>query len=288
MCMLINPKAAWKKFRFIRKLPYSHHRDDVIGSHCFEAWRLFFLYLVALWCWWRFSVNNGYGNSKCCIVRNWTFLKTFHLSSKRVLQLWLTQPAFKWVAKNRWAQVWMAEKCLGRLVQVFSCVGSFWNSGDSVCSDSTCKVWEGWLLAVGAIGYSEWLCASCMTILIGGVLANQRGVWEGWNTACALFSVHSVPSFPILMFWSTGMRLAPPAVKEAYCISRKHRTYALLWSWQHVEAVCSVQLFCRTGQTRGNGMVVWRQLAIGLSLGGVWGPLKLSGEKSQYCIVAGW
>ena len=30
--------------------------------------------------------------------------------------------------------------------------------------------WEGWLLAVWAIGFSDWLCASCMTILIGGVL----------------------------------------------------------------------------------------------------------------------
>ena len=24
-----------------------------------------------------------------------------------------------------------------------------------------------------------------MTILTGGVLANQPGVWEGWNTVCA-------------------------------------------------------------------------------------------------------
>ena len=71
-------------------------------------------------------------------------------------------------------------KCLGRLGTefgnksgVFSCVGSFWDHADIVCSDSTCEVWEGWLLAVGAIGYSDWLCASCMSILIGGVLANQ-------------------------------------------------------------------------------------------------------------------
>ena len=26
-----------------------------------------------------------------------------------------------------------------------------------------------------------------MTILIGGVLTNQRGVWGGQNTVCALF-----------------------------------------------------------------------------------------------------
>lgn len=34
-------------------------------------------------------------------------------------------------------------------------------------------------------GYSHWLCASCMTIWIGGVLANLCGVWEGQNTVCA-------------------------------------------------------------------------------------------------------
>ena len=46
------------------------------------------------------------------------------------------------------------------LFSVFSCVGSFWDRVDSVCSDSTCEVWEGWLSAVWAIGYSDWLCAS--------------------------------------------------------------------------------------------------------------------------------
>ena len=34
---------------------------------------------------------------------------------------------------------------------------------------------------------SDWLCASCMPILNGGVLANQRVVWEGRNTVYALF-----------------------------------------------------------------------------------------------------
>ena len=100
---------------------------------------------------------------------------------------------------------------------VFSCVGSFRSRADVVCSDSTCG---GWLSAVWAIGFSDWLCASCRTILIGGVLANQRSMWEGWNTVCAL--------------------------------------YTLLWSWQHVQACRSnvqantVQIFCRMGQTRGN------------------------------------
>ena len=51
----------------------------------------------------------------------------------------------------------------------------------------------------------NWLCASCM---------------------------HSIPSFPLFMFWITGTRLAPLDVKETYCILRKCRTYMLLWSKQ--------------------------------------------------------
>ena len=95
-------------------------------------------------------------------------------------------------------------------------------------------------LAVGHL--SHWIIyASYMTILNGGVLANQRGVLEGQNSVCALF-------FYALCSVISCFHVAPPA----YCISRKHRTYMLLWSWQHVEAVCSMQLFCQTGQTRGN------------------------------------
>ena len=40
--------------------------------------------------------------------------------------------------------------------------------------------------------------------LIGGVLANQCVVWEGWNTVCALvfYALHSVIScFHILECW---------------------------------------------------------------------------------------
>ena len=40
--------------------------------------------------------------------------------------------------------------------------------------------------------------------LIGGVLANQHGVWEGWNTVCALvfYALHSViPRFHALQSW---------------------------------------------------------------------------------------
>ena len=80
---------------------------------------------------------------------------------------------------------------------------------------------------------NDW-CVSCMTILTGDMLATQRGVWEGWNTVQALFfyALHSVISC---------FHVEPPA----YCISRKRRTYTLLWSWQHVETVRSMQLFCR-------------------------------------------
>ena len=40
--------------------------------------------------------------------------------------------------------------------------------------------------------------------LIGGALANQRGVWEGRNTVCALvlYALHSViPRFHALRSW---------------------------------------------------------------------------------------
>ena len=113
--------------------------------------------------------------------------------------------------------------------------------------------------------------------LIGGVLVNQRSVWEG-GILCALwFSTHSVPSFPVVMLCCTGMRQVVMSVQDeiieskesrvhkpclqltqappTYCISRKRRTYTLLWSWQHDEAVCSMQLFCQTGQTRSNRAV---------------------------------
>ena len=118
------------------------------------------------------------------------------------------------------------------LFSVFSCVGSFRSRTDVVCFDSTCKVWGGWLLAVWAIGFSDWSYSKHATILIGGVLANQRDVWEGRNTVCALFfyACRSVISC---------FHVAP----HTYCISHKRRTYTLLWSWQHVEAGCSVQLF---------------------------------------------
>ena len=90
-------------------------------------------------------------------------------------------------AGTHWPNHWMSEPfretrtSLGtNLFGVFCCIRSFWNRvEDVVCLDSTCEVWEGWLLAIGAILSSDWLCASCMTILIGSVLANQRSACGG-------------------------------------------------------------------------------------------------------------
>ena len=55
------------------------------------------------------------------------------------------------------------------LCGVFSCVRSFWTCADGVWSDSNCKVWEP----------KDTLVVCSMSILIGSVLANQRGVWGG-------------------------------------------------------------------------------------------------------------
>ena len=87
---------------------------------------------------------------------------------------------------------------------VFSCVGSFRSCVDVVGSDWTYEVWGGWLSDVWAIGYSAWLCASWMAVLIDGVLANQRSVWEGRNTVCALIFYalhHSLFSCFAVLAW---------------------------------------------------------------------------------------
>ena len=100
---------------------------------------------------------------------------------------------------------------------VFSCVGSFQSWADVVGSDWACKVWGGGPSDVCAIGFSDWLCASWMAILIGSVRANQRSVWEGWNTVWALFfyALCSVIScFHVFMFCSTGTRLVVMSVQD--------------------------------------------------------------------------
>ena len=142
------------------------------------------------------------------------------------LHLWPLSYFLQVKAGTHWPNCWTSEAFGGmwtksgtNLFGVFSCVGSFWNRLDVVCSNSTCEVWEGWLLAIWAIGFSDWLCATCMTILIGGVLANQQSLLEGRNTVCTLF-FYALRS---IICWS---HVAPPA----YCISRKRRMYTLLWS----------------------------------------------------------
>ena len=56
-----------------------------------------------------------------------------------------------------------------------------------------------------------------MAVLIGSVLANQRSVWEGQNTVCALFffALCSVIScFHVFMLCSTGTRLVVMSVQD--------------------------------------------------------------------------
>ena len=97
---------------------------------------------------------------------------------------------------------------------VFSCVGSFQSSANVVGSDSSCEVWGGGPWDVWAIGFSDWLCASWMAALIGGVLVNQRGVWEGGILCALCFSMHFVPSFPVFMLCSTGTRLVVMSIQD--------------------------------------------------------------------------
>ena len=156
-----------------------------------------------------------------------------------------------WWLSEAFRETWMSSRT--NLFGVFSCVGSFWNCADSVCSSSTCKVWEGWLLPVWAIGFSDWCqlydnsyqCASKSARCVGGAEYCVRFVF-----LCALFC-----HFLFSCFLSTGTRLAPPAVKEAYCILRKCITSMLLGSWHYIEALCLMQLLCRMVQMRGNGVV---------------------------------
>ena len=94
------------------------------------------------------------------------------------------------------------------------------------------------------------------------------------------FSMHSAPSFPVFLFWTTGTRLAPPAVKETCCISHKRRTYTLQWIWQHVEAVFSATFLLKGSDERQRSN---RIKAVGLSLGGVWGPLETRAKIFTHC-----
>ena len=50
--------------------------------------------------------------------------------------------------------------------------------------------------------------------LIGSVLANQCGVWEGQILCALCFSMHSIPSFPVLTFCSPCTRLAVMSIQD--------------------------------------------------------------------------
>ena len=59
-----------------------------------------------------------------------------------------------------------------------------------------------------------------MAVVIGGVLADKRSVWEGRNIVCALFfyALRSVIScFHVFMFCSTGTRLVMSVQDELIC-----------------------------------------------------------------------
>ena len=66
------------------------------------------------------------------------------------------------------------------LFGVFCCVeafGTVWMLSGQIQLAKSESIGVGGL---DTIGYSDWLSASCsMTILIGGVLANQHSLWEG-------------------------------------------------------------------------------------------------------------
>ena len=123
---------------------------------------------------------------------------------------------------NRWTSEAFGEtrtRSGTNMFGVFSCIGSFRSHADVVCSNLTCKVWGGGLSDVRAIRFSDCLCSRWMAVLIGGVLANQHGVWEGQNTVSTLFFYALRSVIPIFMFCSTGMRLVVMSVQdELICV----------------------------------------------------------------------
>ena len=118
--------------------------------------------------------------------------------------------------------------------------------GETRTTSETCSVSSAALEAFGAtrtlfapIQHAKSEEVGCrpsepLDSLIGGVLANQRGVWEGRNTVWTLF-------FYALRSVISCFHVAPPT----YCISHKRRMYTLP----------TMQIFCWTGQTRGNRVV---------------------------------
>ena len=114
----------------------------------------------------------------------------------------------------------------------------------------------GWLY-----GHSDWRCASESARCVGGA------------EYCVRFVFLCTP-FCHFLFSSGATRLLH------FMQVQNIHTY-ILWSRQHVEAVCSTQIFCQTGKTRGNRVIGYRQLDVGFRLGGVWGPLQMCEDSIQ-------
>ena len=128
-------------------------------------------------------------------VRVFTILKTFIMTRGYSLP---------WMLRQEHTSCWPSEAFVKTLTRsgtntfgVFSCVGSFRSCTDIVCSDSTCEVWGCW----PSVGFSDWRCTSESARCVGG---------EEYCVLC--FSMHSILSFLVFMFWSTGTRLAGMSV----------------------------------------------------------------------------
>ena len=126
--------------------------------------------------------------------------------------------------------------------------------------------------AVGRVSHwILWLVVCQLNGRCGGVRANQRDVWEGWNTVCALvfYAPRSViPRFHVLQYWhetssyvrsgrinlcsfgNASLLQLPTQAPPAYCISRKRRMYTLLCSRQYVKAVCFNATFLWNGSDK--------------------------------------
>ena len=158
---------------------------------------------------------------------------------------------------------------------VFSCVGSFQSCSDVVFSNSACEIWGGGLSDVWAIGYSDWQCAS-----------------ESWILCARWFSMHSVPSFLVFMFWSTGMRLAVVmSVQDkliCVCLVMPHCMFSMQLFLSEIIILIESKESCihkpliLEGHTRGNRVVgEWWGKAVGC-LGGMWGqPIRTRAHRWQ-------
>ena len=123
---------------------------------------------------------------------------------------------------------------------VFSCVGGLRIHADIVSEPEQCVGGAEVTMATSSY-HNEPESIQCEPQPNHSHLSRMPSIWSTsvfsgrTNTEsilCVLFfPTHSVPhfvlSFPVFLFWITSLRLAPPAVKEAYCILRRRRTYML-------------------------------------------------------------